>query len=364
MGIECCSIVVLCFGAVATMSAIALVAIGSTTDHWTVASVNRTSVYEHNAQDMNSYMYFPRHRGLFRTCFPETDRPPESELYLSVLEDWCMSRDYYLSDLMRGRFRPENISDPGHVQLQLLRTTPILLVVYLFSMCIVGIVGLCGCWQQSANKLITTAAFQLLSALVGACAMATWHAALFYEMEKVHDEGFPLDWPIWLQESSTVETGWSYILCWAGICLTLVASLLTSSSAICLRSHKRKWVDNSLRMKLQMSRMFAQHAYFPDQGTPTPRDYPTMQANYPTKQMMSRDAYELRRESPQNNSRQPFLSGSSDRLAGSGPTYMATKPPQSAKNRIIHSREASDLSDSYKADDYRKVMSELHDSRF
>ena len=28
MGIECCSIVVLCFGAVATMSAIALVAIG------------------------------------------------------------------------------------------------------------------------------------------------------------------------------------------------------------------------------------------------------------------------------------------------------------------------------------------------
>ena len=35
-----------------------------------------------------------------------------------------------------------------------------------------------------------------------------------------------------------------------------------------------------------------------------------------------------------------------------------------AKNRIIHSREASDLSDSYKADDYRKVMSELQDSRF
>ena len=66
-------------------------------------------------------------------------------------------------------------------------------------MCLVGIVGLCGCWQQSANKLIATAAFQLLSALIGACAMATWHAALFYEMEKVHDDGFPLDWPVWLQ---------------------------------------------------------------------------------------------------------------------------------------------------------------------
>ena len=29
--------------------------------------------------------------------------------------------------------------------------------------------------------------------------MATWHAALFFEMEKVHDPGFPLSWPLWLQ---------------------------------------------------------------------------------------------------------------------------------------------------------------------
>lgn len=68
-------------------------------------------------------------------------------------------------------------------------------------MALVGLLGLCGCWQQSANKLITTAAFQLLAALVGASAMATWHAALFFEMEKVHDEGFPLSWPDWLQVS-------------------------------------------------------------------------------------------------------------------------------------------------------------------
>ena len=29
--------------------------------------------------------------------------------------------------------------------------------------------------------------------------MATWHAALFMEMEKVHEPGFPLTWPDWLQ---------------------------------------------------------------------------------------------------------------------------------------------------------------------
>lgn len=73
-------------------------------------------------------------------------------------------------------------------------------------MALVGLLGLCGCWQQSANKLITTAAFQLLAALVGASAMATWHAALFFEMEKVHDEGFPLSWPDWLQVSPSLSS--------------------------------------------------------------------------------------------------------------------------------------------------------------
>ena len=40
---------------------------------------------------------------------------------------------------------------------------------------------------------------QLLAALLGATAMATWHAALFMEMEKIHEPGFPLTWPEWLQ---------------------------------------------------------------------------------------------------------------------------------------------------------------------
>ena len=79
-------------------------------------------------------------------------------------------------------------------------------------MVLAGIIGLSGCWSQSSNKLLTTAAIQLFAALVGAIAMATWHAALFLEMEKVHRSGFPLTWPDWLQESTTVGVGWSYFL--------------------------------------------------------------------------------------------------------------------------------------------------------
>ena len=46
-------------------------------------------------------------------------------------------------------------------QLQLSRATPALLFVYMAAMVGVGLLGLTGCWQQSANKLILTAAIQV-----------------------------------------------------------------------------------------------------------------------------------------------------------------------------------------------------------
>ena len=46
-------------------------------------------------------------------------------------------------------------------QLQLSRATPALLFVYMVAMTGVGMLGLTGCWQQSANKLIWTAAIQV-----------------------------------------------------------------------------------------------------------------------------------------------------------------------------------------------------------
>ena len=113
---------------------------------------------------------------------------------------------------MRGVLLPSEISHFGGVQLHLARTAPCLLVVYIFLMLVGGLLGLSGCWSQSSHRLLTTAAIQLFSALVGAVSMAAWHAALFLEMEKVHRPGFPLTWPGWLQEATTVGVGWSYFL--------------------------------------------------------------------------------------------------------------------------------------------------------
>ena len=53
--------------------------------------------------------------------------------------------------------------------------------------------------EQKNIQGVSTFPPQLLAALLGATAMATWHAALFMEMEKVHEPGFPLTWPDWLQ---------------------------------------------------------------------------------------------------------------------------------------------------------------------
>ena len=115
------------------------------------------------------------------------------------------------------------------------------------------------------------------------------------------------------QAATRVGTGWSYLVAWAGVCLTLVvsffniffsisillfrsppflcfyfniyfhihiafqvasffyvfifafqvASLATSASAIALRAQRRNWEEDAMRMKLRLSSMLAGHTYYP-----------------------------------------------------------------------------------------------------
>ena len=68
-----CSLVILCLGAVAALSAMALVAIAATTDHWVETRVDREAVKEAGKLDEHEIVFFSRHRGIFRVCFPGTD---------------------------------------------------------------------------------------------------------------------------------------------------------------------------------------------------------------------------------------------------------------------------------------------------
>ena len=230
--------------------------------------MDRSAVLEHGMEDSPDQIYYTRVTGLFRVCFVQEDRPPSGSpgLFLNTVENWCYERNYGIKELVRGVLLPGEISHFGGVQLHLARSAPCLLVVYLFLMVLAGMIGLSGCWSQSANRLLTTAAIQLLAALVGSVAMAAWHASLFLEMEKVHEAGFPLTWPDWLQEATSVGVGWSYFLAWAGVCLTLLSSLATSASSICLRAERR---EDAAKMKMWMSSMFAYNRYYPGEKTRT-----------------------------------------------------------------------------------------------
>jgi len=340
-----CSLVILCIGSVSALCAMALVAIAVNTDHWVETRVDRDQVVKHGKGMEVGEVFYSRTRGLFRVCFPSSERPPVGTpgLFLSLVEEWCLSRNYHINYLLEGRLDVPNMTDQGMTQLWLSRSTPALLALYLALMAAIGLLGLAGCWAQSSNKLITTAAVQLFAALVGATGMATWHAALFMEMEKVHEEGFPLTWPHWLQEATQVGTGWSYLVAWAGVCLTLLASLATSASAIALRAHRRDWEEETLRMKLKMSSMFAGHTYYPgdiSQGsTPLP--------SYP-------NTYRIDPRGP------PGLGppGLPDRFSPHqlGPERMSGRSTRETSLNLSTDRST--------IMDYRTVMGELSDSKF
>merc|ERR1712173_499531 len=142
---QCCSLVVLCIGGVAALTAMALVAIAVNTDHWTHTEVNREAVVENNMGDSMELQYFTRTRGIFRVCFPDTERPLVGTpgLFLSLVEDWCFIRDYKVTPLMRGLWSPTNMSDYGVIQLHLSRTTPCLLALSCLS---------CASWEYSGYQ--------------------------------------------------------------------------------------------------------------------------------------------------------------------------------------------------------------------
>ena len=107
-----------------------------------------------------------------------------------------------------------------------------------------------GCWRASGDHLVSTASLLLVAFLCGGAGMGLWHGAKFYEMEKVRGSPslgsqlkfwpnrlstlcpikvldaslnfYPI-WPEYIRERTAFTVGWSYIVCWVGLGLTLVA---------------------------------------------------------------------------------------------------------------------------------------------
>lgn len=106
----------------------------------------------------------------------------------------------------------------------------------------------------------------LLTCLLAAGAMGLWHTVEFFEkvryqikchphdeetnfirflfvseqQEKVIGEEFYQSWNNILQTNTRISYDWSYVLAWAGVAFSLVAAILLSGAAVCLRSERDK----------------------------------------------------------------------------------------------------------------------------
>lgn len=100
--------------------------------------------------------------------------------------------------------------------------------------------GLSGCWRRSAGAITATAILMLLTCLLAAGAMGLWHTVEFFEKEKVVGEEFYQQWNNVLRDNTRISYDWSYVLAWAGVASSLIAAILLSGAAICLRSEREK----------------------------------------------------------------------------------------------------------------------------
>merc|ERR1712029_61362 len=213
----------LCIAAMSTLIGLSLVGIGFSTDNWKHISVDRIGVLTTlNASNLETdqdfffdHRYFDRVEGMFRVCFPmeENTRKRDDVSYL------------YLNNLQ------QKMTFSATIWLHLARASVASYILNFASMGVACSVGLFGCWGMSSTKLIATSISLLFAFVFGVSGMGLFHAAHFYEVNKVYDLSmkFYQTWPEALRDNTVYTWGWSYIMCWTGLCLTVLASIMFGS---------------------------------------------------------------------------------------------------------------------------------------
>ncbi|CAG9809222.1 unnamed protein product [Chironomus riparius] len=239
-----CSAVTLSLATVISIVSVALLAIAFSTDNWLSYEVKRKNIMTFAARSSDSqqlveqvnskYYYYTRTRGLFRNCYPK-ERPPASavEIYLSPIETHCSNIDYFPSI--------DNAGDTEEsTRLHLARGVIALFILSFLAVVCAFFTGLSGCWKRSAGAITATAILMLTACLLASGAMGLWHTVEFFEKEKVVGEEFYQQWPSILRDNTRISYDWSYIVAWAAIACELIAAILLSGSAVCLRSEREK----------------------------------------------------------------------------------------------------------------------------
>jgi len=231
-----CSAVTLSLATIAAVVSVALLAIAFSTDNWVRYDVNRDKIKESLKQEAKSkVIFFTRTEGFFRQCFPD-DRP-QVYLYLSPVETHCRNINYYTTDDDRG---VDKLSKDEVTRLHLGRAMIALFIISFFFFFIAFWTGLAGCWKRSPGNITATAILMLFACLLSAGGMGLFHGVEYYEKGKLSGKDYYQSWPEQLRVHTSMSYDWSYIVAWIGVGWALVAAVLFSGAALCLRNEGEK----------------------------------------------------------------------------------------------------------------------------
>merc|ERR1712038_248932 len=261
-----CSAVTLAFATIFSLVAAALLAIAFSTDNWITLNVNRNQLRNKadiSDQDLNqSPLYFTRTRGLFRECYlgekldddPENTQVPLAglvEVYMSPVETWCRNVDYYIPDEndVTKTFNKEEMT-----RVHMMRAMIALFIVGFFFMFVSFTAGIRGCWKTSPSNITASAILMLIACLFHAGGMGLWHGVEHWERNKImtksDTELFTDTWDETLKNNTEFKYDWSYIVAWIGVGLALIASILFSLAAVCIRTDKER--EDAMNMQYLM----------------------------------------------------------------------------------------------------------------
>lgn len=230
-------------GTIGAVVAVVCLSVGFGTDNWHEIRVNRTVIRarlqanEEMLKEMDTDVkYFDRDEGLFRICFPEK-KPRGLSTYISPVQTECTNINYYFSENKVSA----GFSEERWERIYMARSVIGLYITGFFFLFLSFFTGITGCWKRSHGNVVATGLLQLLAALVDAGAMGLWHGVQYYDYQKLRDEMAYFGWPDILKHRGYTNFyyGWSYILAWIGIGMSLMAAILFLCAANCLRREKK-----------------------------------------------------------------------------------------------------------------------------
>ncbi|CAH1956762.1 unnamed protein product [Acanthoscelides obtectus] len=118
-----------------------------------------------------------------------------------------------------------------------------------------------------------------LDGLLAAGAMGLWHGVEYYEKEKQVGEEYYQQWNTVLRDNARVNYDWSYMVSWVGVGCSLVAALLFSGAAVCLRAERE--AEEAVNMQYLMP-VYPQKQQYAYAGYPVPQPQPYSGPYYTT----------------------------------------------------------------------------------